>query len=377
VANLTVRTFGAEAREQDIFRLHSGQALDLVRSSQDATNRFTMNTMLLRDIGRTIIYFLGCALVLRDEASYGDVIAFTTYSMQLLAPAVRFSSIAQQMQDVKISVDRIFELFDEQPEIRADTGAVVPRARGDVEFDHVDFWYEPEAPVLRDISFRVAPGETIALVGPTGCGKSTILSLLLRFFDVKGGAIRLDGKDVRATDVHSLRRQFGIVLQESLLFNVSIADNIRYSKATAGMEEIVHAARIAEIHDVIEALPQGYASLVGGRDVQLSVGQKQRLSIARAVLADPAVLIMDEATSALDSESERAVQAAMDRFLVGRTSFIVAHRLSTVRNADRIILLDKGVIQEMGSHDELMRIPGGRYHGLYDKHSGKGIIRDD
>jgi ATP-binding cassette subfamily B protein len=199
----------------------------------------------------------------------------------------------------------------------------------------------------------------------------------MRLYDVQQGAVRIDGVDVKDIAKASMRRQFGIVLQESLLFQVSIADNIRYAKPGASFEEIVNAAKIAEIHDDIAAMPEGYESIVGTRGVQLSVGQKQRISIARAVLANPAILIMDEATSALDSESERAIQIAMDRFLVNRTSFIVAHRLSTIRNADRIILLDKGVIQETGNHETLMAIEGGRYRELYQKHAGKGVISDE
>ena len=199
----------------------------------------------------------------------------------------------------------------------------------------------------------------------------------MRLFDVCSGAVRLDGVDVRDIRRSSLRRQFGIVLQESQLFTVSIADNIRYARPGATQAEIEAAARVAEIHDEILHLPRGYQSVIGDRDVQLSVGQKQRLSIARAVLADPAILIMDEATSSLDSRSELAIQRAMDRFLQGRTSFIVAHRLSTIRNADKIVLIDKGEIVESGTHDELMAIEGGRYRDLYEKHAGKGLVTDD
>jgi len=189
--------------------------------------------------------------------------------------------------------------------------------------------------------------------------------------------VEIDGTDVRAIAKDTLRRQFGIVLQESLLFQVSILDNIRYAKPDASMDEVVNAAKIAEIHDDIMAITGNYGAVVGNRNVQLSVGQKQRLSIARAVLANPAILIMDEATSSLDSESEAAIQLALGRFLNGRTSFIVAHRLSTIRNADRIILLDKGVIVEMGNHEELMGIENGRYRDLYEKHRGRGVIHND
>lgn len=377
-ANLTVKSYGTEVREQDIFREHSDLALDLVRESEYATTGFSMNTMLLRDVGRVVVYFLGCSLVLKGDATYGDVIAFTAYSMQLLMPAVRFSTLAQQIQDVRISIDRLFELLDETPEVTSPVNPRhIKRARGKVDLNNVMFAYDEDRPVLRGIDLHVPQGETIALVGPTGCGKSTILSLLLRFFDPVEGSIHLDDVDIREYDLVDLRRQFGIVLQESLLFDVSIAENIRYSRQSATMEDIRHAAMVAEIHDTIEALPDGYDSQIGHRDIQLSVGQKQRISIARAVLADPVILIMDEATSALDSESEKAIQMAMDRFLVGRTSFIVAHRLSTIRNADRILLMDEGRVVEMGNHDQLMAIKGGKYHDLYEKHAGKGVIGDE
>jgi ATP-binding cassette subfamily B protein len=243
-----------------------------------------------------------------------------------------------------------------------------------VDFDRVSFAYEPGRPVLRDFDLHVRPGETVALVGPTGCGKSTVLALLMRLYDAQDGRVRLDGIDVRDFTLPALRRQFGIVLQESMLFSVSLADNIRYGRPSASRAEVEAAARVAEIHDEIASLPGGYDALVGSREVQLSVGQKQRLAIARAVLADPAILVMDEATSALDSQSERAIQLAMERFLRNRTAFVVAHRLSTVRKADRILLLDAGRIFESGCHDDLMALPDGRYRRLYETYSGKGTL---
>ncbi len=377
IANLTVKAYGMEDREQDVFSDQSGTSLDLVKESRYAVTTFMMNMALLRDIGRVTVYVLGCALVLQEQASYGDVIAFTTYAMQMLVPAVNLTGIAQELQDVRISLDRLFELLDRQPEVTSRPGATrMKRARGRLDFDRVRFHYEEAQPVLRGFDLHVEPGETVALIGPTGCGKTTIVSLLLRFFDVEGGAVRVDGVDVRDLELDSLRRQFGIVLQEPLLFNVSIADNIRYARRDASAEDIRRVAKAAEIHDFIESLPRGYESMVGSREVQLSVGEKQRLSIARALVADPAIIIMDEATSSLDSESERAIQAAMAKFLAGRTSVIVAHRLSTIRNADRIVLIDEGTIRETGRHGELMAVPGGRYRDLYDAHAGKGVIGD-
>ena len=379
VANMTVKTYGTEEREQTVFSGQSEAVMDRLYTSWSASSNFNINTDLLQNVGRTCVFFIGCAMVLGDAASYGDVTAFTAYSMQILWPAVRFSQLAEQLQNVRISADRLFEILDAAPEVADAPDALrfTGRVKGGVDFDAVQFWYDEGKPVIKGFDVRIAAGETVALVGPTGCGKTTILSLLMRLYDVQHGAVRIDGMDVKSIAKDTLRRQFGIVLQESLLFQISILDNIRYAKPGATLAEVENAAKIAEIHDDIMKLPGGYGAVVGNRSVQLSVGQKQRLSIARAVLADPAILIMDEATSSLDSESEAAIQLAMSRFLHGRTSFIVAHRLSTIRNADRIILLDKGVITEMGSHDELMRIENGRYRDLYEKHSGKGVISEE
>ena len=378
VANMTMKTFGAEEREGAVFEEHSTMATEQARRSWTSHTEFEYNIQLFQEIGWMVIFFLGCAMVLMGTASYGDVTAVTAYAMQIIWPAVRVSQLAGQIQGVRISTERLFEILDDMPQISSKPDAVpLPFVRGKVDFNTVEFAYEPERPVLCGIDFHVAPGETVALVGTTGCGKTTILSLLMRLFDVQKGSVCIDDHDLRDVSLSTLRNQFGIVLQESLLFTVSIADNIRYARPNATQADIEQAAQIAEIHNDILKLPRGYQSIIGDRDVQLSVGQKQRLSIARAVLSRPAILIMDEATSSLDSESERAIQVAMERFLVGRTSFIVAHRLSTIRNADRIILLDKGKIIEMGHHEELMAIPDGRYKDLYEKHSGKGVITDD
>ena len=378
VANATIKTYGMEQRENDAFEHQSAKTMDSLASAWGASNTFESNIELLQEVGRVVIYFLGCAMVLGDSASYGDVVAFTAYAMQILWPAVRFSRLTGQLQNVKISTDRLFEILDELPQIASKPDAArLERTAGKIDFDDVSFAYDPDRPVLKHIDIHIEPGQTIALVGATGCGKTTILSLLMRLFDVNEGAIRMDGHDLRDIRLEDLRKQFGIVLQESLLFNISVRDNIRYATPDATQAEIENAARIAEIHDDIMKLAKGYDAILGDRDVQLSVGQRQRLSIARAVLSNPAILIMDEATSSLDSESEQAIQLAMERFLVNRTSFIVAHRLSTIRKADVIFLLDKGEIIERGNHEALMAIEGGRYRDLYEKHAGKGVIAHD
>lgn len=374
-ANLAVKTFGTEDREQTAYRGQSSESMELLTDANIASISFSMNTMLIQSVGRAVIYFLACALVLRGDLSYGDVVAFTTYAMQLLWPAIRFSEMARQFQDFRVACDRISEILTEQPEVTEAPNAVtLQRLKGQVDFERIGFQYEPGRPVLIDFDLHVKAGQTIALIGPTGCGKSTVLSLLLRFFDVTEGRLLMDGTDIRQISLRSLRRQFGIVLQEPLLFNVSIAENIRYARPEATQAEVEAAAKVAEAHDLIMGLPERYNSIIGSDGVQLSVGQKQRLTIARAVVADPAILIMDEATSALDSESERAIQTAMARVLKGRTSFIVAHRLSTIKNADLIIVLDKGRILESGNHEQLIARPDGHYRDLYNKFMSKGVI---
>jgi len=375
---LTVKSYGAEQREQEVFSRQSDEAAVLFEEAILANSNFHMNTSLLQGLSHALIFFAGCGLVIQGSATYGDVVAFTAYAMQLLWPAVRFSMIAQQFQNVAVSADRLFEILEEPPRILSAPGAVrAQRVSGRVDFTHVSFGYTRGKPVLADFDLHVATGSLVALVGPTGCGKTTVLSLLLRFYDVQQGSIRIDGRDVRDYEVGSLRRQFGIVLQESLLFNVTVAENIRYARPDATRAEIEEAARLAEIHDEIMTMPSGYDTLLGARGVEISTGQKQRLSIARAILADPPVLIMDEATSALDSDSERKIQIALARFLRGRTAFVVAHRLSTIRDADVIILLDGGRVVESGDHDTLMQRKAGRYRHLYEQHAGQGVLQEE
>lgn len=378
VANIAVKSFGAEAREQGIFQDQSVLSMSLLKSYGVSGQSFWLNTALIQNIGRALLFFLGCDLVIAGEMTYGDVTAFVAYAMQLLWPAVRFSELALQLQDVRVALKRIFEVSGEEPEVVcAPQGVSISPLRGRVDFKRVDFEYDRAHPVIRDFDLHIEPGETVALVGPTGCGKSTLMLLLMRFYDVVGGSLLIDNIDVQKFDLYALRREFGVVLQEPMLFNISISDNIRYARPHATNSEVEEAARIAEIHDFIMTLPEQYRTVLGQEGLQISTGQKQRLTIARAIIGRPSIMIMDEATSALDSESERAIQIAMERVLRNRTSFIVAHRLSTIRNASRIVLLRAGRIVEVGSHAALMAMPGGFYRSLYNQHVGKDFIEDN
>lgn len=377
VANVAVKSFGTEIREQGIFQDQVGLSMSLRETLGITGQAFWLNTSLIQNLGRALLFFLGCDLVLAGEMTYGDVTAFVAYAMQLLWPAVRFSELALQLQDVRVALGRVFEVSREKPEVvNVLRGSDLSALRGRIDFQRIIFEYDKSHPVIRDFDLHIEPGETVALVGPTGCGKSTLMLLLMRFYDVTGGSLLIDGTDVRRFDLHALRREFGVVLQDPMLFNISIADNIRYARPNATESEIEAAARTAEIHDFIMTLPDKYRTELGQEGLQISTGQKQRLTIARALIGKPSIMIMDEATSALDSESERAIQLAMEKVLRNRTSFVVAHRLSTIRNASRIVLIKEGKILEMGTHAELMTIAGGRYHALYDQHMGKEFIED-
>lgn len=311
-----------------------------------------------------LVLWYGGRLVMEGGMTPGGLVTFLFYAFQVGASVASSAGIFNQVQEALGASGRIFELLDERSEL-PDPERELPALGGAVEFQAVSFAYEGGGEVLRELSLRVSPGETVALVGPSGAGKSTLLALLARFYDVSGGRILLDGHDLREVSLASLRRQVAFVPQDTLLFSGSVAENIRYGRPDAGDAEVEAAARAANAHDFIAALPQGYATTVGERGVKLSGGQRQRVAIARALLKDAPLLLLDEATSALDSESESLVQAALERLMQGRTSFVVAHRLSTVRGADRTVVMQGGRIVAVGTHAELMRA-GGLYRELYE-----------
>lgn len=302
-----------------------------------------------------------------DFITIGGIQAFISYITFMLWPVQELARVYASMQQAVASAERIFSLLDEEPEIKDRPGAVaVPTIRGDIEFDHVEFYYDKAKPVLQDFHLTVKQGETIALVGPTGAGKSTIVNLLCRFYEPKEGQIRINGLDYEQMALHSLQSRIGIVLQTPHLFSGSVRENLRYGRLTATDEEIVAAAKTAGAHPFIQLLEEGYDTEVGEGGVLLSVGQKQLLSLARAILAQPDIFIMDEATSSVDTLTEALIQQGMEALMTGRTSFVIAHRLSTIKRADRILVIEDGRIAEMGSHAELIRARG-HYYSLYTR----------
>lgn len=317
-------------------------------------------------IGTAIILYFGGRAVIDGGLKQGDLVEFLMLATAYLyGPTVRLIQLNDQIARTQAGLRRIFELLDTEPAVKNNPDAPpMPPIEGRIRYEDVWFAYEPEQYVLKGIHLTIEPGQMIAFVGGSGSGKTTMINLLSRHYDVVQGQITIDGYDLREVNLQSLRQQIGVVLQESILFHTTIKENLRYGKLDATDEEIIEAARAANLHHVIEALPLGYETKIGEEGVKLSVGEKQRLAIARALLADPRILVLDEATSSLDSETEALIQDALDTLMKGRTSFVIAHRLSTIVKADQIVVMEKGVIKEVGSHAQLLE-EGGIYARLY------------
>lgn len=361
---LLIKNFVRQGYETERF---DGTSQDIMRLQvrQNMVGRwFVMFIGLFSTLGPALVYLVGGLEVMGQipgHVSVGEIVAFVTLLGRLYPPASQLMNVWVDVQGSASLFDRIFEVFDEQPEITDRPGAIaLPPVAGHIAFDHVDFAYVPNRPALRDVSFEVQPGQLVALVGPSGAGKTTVTTLIPRHYDVTGGAVRIDGHDVRDVKLYSIGENLGMVTQETYLFHASLRDNIAYGRPGATDDEIIAAAQAANIHDFIMELPDGYATIVGERGYKLSGGEKQRIAIARVILKDPRVLILDEATSSLDSQSEALIQSALEPLMRQRTTVVIAHRLSTILAADQILVLDHGQIVERGTHHELLA-----HNGLY------------
>ena len=358
-----VKAFGRERFEVDRFRERSAELRDVMLTNERTWANLTPTWTFIMRAGEFLVFLGGGYLVLGEAMKLGELVQFIQYAMMIYGPLVWISGLPRRFAESMSAAERVFEIIDEQPEVADSASPQRVQIKGRVSFDEVVFGYKSHEPVLDEISLQVEPGEMIGIVGHSGAGKSTLINLLMRLYDPDEGRITIDGVDLRDLELRDLHRQIGVVLQETFLFAGTITENIIYAKPDATRREIIAAAKIAGAHDFICAFADGYDTTVGERGQRLSGGERQRVAIARAILHDPRILILDEATAAVDTETEELIQEGLFALMRGRTTVAIAHRLSTLRNADRLVVLDKGRVAEIGSHAELMATEG-IYHGL-------------
>lgn len=356
---LVVKAFAREAYEQERFQQVNADYTAISLKGVKVRSVYFPGVMTVGFLSNIAMIGVGAYFVLRGEFTIGGLVAYRGYWWQLFAPVFSLAQVNEMIQRAIAAASRVFEVLDAPEEVTDAPDAIaVDTVRGHIRFDRVSFAYTPERPILQDVSFEVLPGQRIGIVGPSGTGKTTLLNLMLRLYDPQEGVITLDGYDLRRLQQQSFRRHIALVTQEPFLFNDTVRQNILFGRLDATDEEIETAARLANAHDFISDLPNGYDTLVGERGVKLSGGQKQRLCIARAFLANPKVLLLDEATASVEPESEALIQAALERLMQGRTTVIVTHRLSLVRDCDRILVIDEGRVIEAGRHEELLELEG-------------------
>jgi ATP-binding cassette subfamily B multidrug efflux pump len=365
-------------REEENFDIFSETNEDIKQSWMKAirvNSIFWPGLDMFSMISTVLVYIFGVRFMQTEGLLVGDLILIINYLGRFWDPLNSLSQFYNNMLSAMASLERIYEIMDTPADIASKENAPdLPPIKGEVTFDHVYFSYDPEKEVLHDVSFTIEPGQTIALVGPTGAGKSTVVNLISRFYDTNAGRVLIDGYDVKEVELNSMRRQMSVMMQDSFIFSGTIMDNIRYGRLDATEEEIIEAAKSVHAHDFIMAMEKGYHTEVNERGSRLSVGQRQLISFARALLNDPRILILDEATSSIDTKTEKIIQSALERLLVGRTSFVIAHRLSTIRKADCIFVIQDGGIKESGTHEELVALGGfyanlveAQYRFLYEK----------
>ncbi len=358
-----VKAFGQEEKSIAEFDDVNEELFEAGRKAQFISGIIMPVMSFIGNLSYVLISIVGGLLVIQRSIAIGDIQAFITYTKQFTQPITQTANIANIIQSTIAAAERVFELLDEAEEVEETVKAELSTTKGDVSFEHVDFGYGDE-PLIEDMNIKVASGQTVAVVGPTGAGKTTLINLLMRFYELKGGKIKVDDVDITDLSRGNLRRSFGMVLQDTWLFNGTIRDNIAYGKEDATEDEILDAAYAAHADHFIRTLPDGYDTILNEEASNISQGQKQLLTIARAILADPPIMILDEATSSVDTRTEVFIQSAMNRLLEGRTSFVIAHRLSTIQDADLILVMDQGSVIEQGTHEELLEQEG-FYSELY------------
>ncbi len=359
------KAFTNSEKETEKFEVGNGKFVSSRSAAYKAMGQFHSGTSFVTDIFNVVVLIAGGLFLYNNKISFGDYSTFIVSIGIFVTPVMTLINFMEQYQNGVTGFERFVEIMDAKPEKDSDGAKDAGKLSGDIALSHVSYSYDGAKEVLRDVSLKINKGETFALVGPSGGGKTTICHLIPHFYDVTDGQILLDGKEIHSLTMESVRRNIGIVQQDIYLFNASVRENILYGRLDATDEEVMEAAKRANIHDYILSLPDGYETKIGERGVKLSGGQKQRLSIARVFLKDPSILILDEATSALDNATEILIQKSLDELCKGRTTIVVAHRLSTVRNADRIAVVDEGHIIEEGTHKELLE-KGGEYAALYN-----------